>query len=471
MAHPKVVPDLYFLTSEGVWAANFNGVRKRFGSDRPAAEQAYRRFVAEWLVIGEAALHKQVPDSGYPTVLDALTRYLQHLQGKVSESQAKQVGIAMQVVSGLYGAEATDKFDQLSLQAVRESLKLSRDGRGVGRCAGQMVELLLRGPMRGTDLDATLRLAGFSDSMVSKTRTRLGVVRYREGSMWMARLPDGFTPPSTRPLSRGYINSTIRKIQTAWTWLVSQKFAPDGSDVALRSVRSLRAHQGGRETPRSVPVAPSVVEAILPHCSRIIRAMITVQQLTGMRPGEVCAMRPRDISRSPDCPIRVPVGDERFVPLAAQVVQDKTVWVYAPASHKTLWKERPRVIPLGPKAQEILLPFVDGRESDAYLFSPREAMEEYCERVGRRKKFGKSRKPGERYTSDSYRRAIERHARKAKVGFTPYQLRHALATFAANESDDPGVAQAMLGHSTPDTTAIYVQHLFRKAAGFAADNG
>lgn len=75
----------------------------------------------------------------------------------------------------------------------------------------------------------------------------------------------------------------------------------------------------------------------------IVADMIQIQLLTGCRPGEVCSMRPSEIDRSTD------------------------VWRYWPQSHKMEHKNRQRVILIGPKAQAILLPYLD-RSDDKFCF-------------------------------------------------------------------------------------------------------
>ena len=50
-----------------------------------------------------------------------------------------------------------------------------------------------------------------------------------------------------------------------------------------------------RETEPVKPVADRDVDAILPFLSPQTRAMVEVQRLTGMRPGEVVLMRGCDI--------------------------------------------------------------------------------------------------------------------------------------------------------------------------------
>lgn len=45
-----------------------------------------------------------------------------------------------------------------------------------------------------------------------------------------------------------------------------------------------------------LPVDEKHVAATLPHQSKVLQAMVKVQQLTGMRPGELVVMRPCDVS-------------------------------------------------------------------------------------------------------------------------------------------------------------------------------
>src|SRR4029077_10445827 len=103
-----------------------------------------------------------------------------------------------------------------------------------------------------------------------------------------------------------------------------------------------------RESEPVKPVPDAFVDAIKPHVSRQVWAMVELQRLTGMRPGEVCMMRSCDLDTS------------------------GRVWAYTPESHKTEHHGRERRIYLGPKAQEALRPWLRP-ELTAYLFSPTEA--------------------------------------------------------------------------------------------------
>ena len=203
--------------------------------------------------------------------------------------------------------------------------------------------------------------------------------------------------------------------------------------------------------------------------------MIRVQRLTGMRPCEVVIMRQCDIDKTDD------------------------IWVYEPYDHKNKWRGQKRRIPLGPKTQEILKPFLQ-REKGAYLFSPREAEAWHKEhrpvhgkanrktpiyppelRARQRAKLARrKRKPkrpkGERYTTDSYRRAIDyglKRAEKAGVQIPhwfPLQLRHTRATEIRR---DYGLdaAQVALGHARADVTEIYAEKNLEMAVRIARETG
>jgi integrase len=90
----------------------------------------------------------------------------------------------------------------------------------------------------------------------------------------------------------------------------------------------------------------------------------------------------------------------------------------------------------------------------------------------RRSKPGKF--PGERYTVDSYRRAVkfgikavnreaERNKTRAIPHWHPHQLRHSVATRLEREFNSD-VARAVLGHPSPVVTAPYSERDGAKAA-------
>ena len=89
-----------------------------------------------------------------------------------------------------------------------------------------------------------------------------------------------------------------------------------------------------READPVLPVDDKIVNQTLEHVPEVIGDMIRLQRLTGMRPQEVCMMRPMDIDRSED------------------------VWVYRPESHKTEHHDRDRIIFIGKQAQQVLLNYL-----------------------------------------------------------------------------------------------------------------
>jgi integrase len=162
--------------------------------------------------------------------------------------------------------------------------------------------------------------------------------------------------------------------------------------------------------------------------------------------------------------VGVPIRGGKVIKVSAVMEQDRLVWAYAPPMHKNRWRGKPRLIPIPPAAQTIVAPFLEGREPEAYLFSPLEASDAWRAAKKRKKKYGKGRRPGARYTSESYTRAIRVGSRRAGVPeWSAGMLRHA----AAQKADELGgrdAAASLLGHANPDTTSTYISDTFRKAA-------
>ena len=137
-------------------------------------------------------------------------------------------------------------------------------------------------------------------------------------------------------LSRGLINHRVSRIKRVFKWAVAEELIPPSVHHALQAVAGLRyGRTEAREAEPVRPVQHKWVEAVLPHLSPQVAAMIKVQLLTGMRPGEVVIMQACIINMTND------------------------IWIYEPHNHKNRWREKRRRIPLGPKTQELLKPFLD----------------------------------------------------------------------------------------------------------------
>ena len=185
--------------------------------------------------------------------------------------------------------------------------------------------------------------------------------------------------------------------------------------------------------------------------------MVRLQRLTGCRPAEVCILRPCDVDTSGD------------------------VWLYRPGSHKTEHHDRERVICVGPKAQDVLRPYLL-RPAESYCFCPQESEHKRLairhenrrvplscgNRPGTNRKRRPKRRAGERYTTDTYRRAIHRAVELANrerkeqgegeplPKWSPNRLRHTAAT-EIRKRFGLEAAQVTLGHATADVSQIYAE--------------
>lgn len=229
-------------------------------------------------------------------------------------------------------------------------------------------------------------------------------------------------------LSRRVVNGRINRIRRVFKWGVENELVPATILHALQAVSALRAGRSeARETGPVRPVPETSVSAILQLVTPQVRAMIELQQLTGMRPNEVTVMRPIDIDRT------------------------QRTWTYCPARHKTQHHGIERAIHLGPKAQAILKPYLK-RPAHAYLFSPKDAVKNLRDRLRlgnnppKKRRLHPKRVAGHRYTRRSYYSAIARACEKAGIEiWGPNRLRHSAATFLRKRYGIEA-ARVVLGH-------------------------
>lgn len=269
-----------------------------------------------------------------------------------------------------------------------------------------------------------------------------------------------------RDYARKYVNALVVLIRQAWRWASQRELVPDTVYQALKALPGLDGKSGVHDNPEVPPVPEAVVLRTLPLLFPEIRAMVELQLLTGMRPGEVVLLKPEDIDR------------QGLV--AANGVR---VWVYSPGKHKNRWRGKPRQVALGPQAQALLTPFLD-RPGDAYCFSPREIVARRWAELNRGRRRPSAREPGLHYTAESYGRnigrAIDKH-NKAEAdlarlagrppdpipAWTPRQIRKTVATAIG----DINISSCVLGHDKPDTTAIHYQNKLIVAAEWGSEAG
>jgi integrase len=300
-------------------------------------------------------------------------------------------------------------------------------------------------------------------------------------------------------LCRNVVNRRISQIRRIFRWAVEQELILPTVLYALQSVTGLqRGRTKARESEPVRPVPEAVVESTLAYLRPPVEGMVRLQLLTGMRPGEVVIMRACDLDMT------------------------GKVWLYRPGSdelygkHKTAWRGHQRIIAIGPRGQEIIKPFLK-TELQAFLFSPMDAIahlrfEQRARRKTKvqpsqenRKKKKPKRKPGNRYTVESYGRAVAAGCKRAflppeplaqvktetarqwKSRLTaeqkqdllrwrqehhwhPNQLRHTKATEIRREAG-LDAARVVLGHRSPQITETYAEMDVNKAAEVMARLG
>jgi integrase len=256
-------------------------------------------------------------------------------------------------------------------------------------------------------------------------------------------------------LARGTINGYVSVTKRMFKWAVSRELLPVETYQALATLDGVRAGRSAAKEPAPVgPVPESHIDAVKPYVSFQVWALVQLQLLTGSRSGELLGLRPVDLDCSAD------------------------VWTASLTEHKTAHRGKERVLCFGPEAQTILRPFLQDRRLDAYLFSPREAVQEQAAKAKTHRRLEQAATPrqtnrvvGERYTVASYRRAIGRACEKAGVpDWHPHQLRHNAGTRVRNEFG-LDFAQAVLGHSHAAITELYAEIDRGKAMEVAARIG
>jgi integrase len=277
--------------------------------------------------------------------------------------------------------------------------------------------------------------------------------------------------------TRKLINQRVGRVRRAFRWAASEELIPAGVHLALTTVSGLQAGRTeARETDPVQPVTQEDIRATVPYLRPAVRAMVLIQMMTGMRPGELCQLRPCDLDTS------------------------GAVWLYRPVQHKTRHRNKPRVVAIGPRSQALLAAFAPSDPSD-YFFSPRRVVEQlHAERSANRKTprypshvaFNSMRRtaipvqlPAARYTVTAYSRAVRRAVEKANTrrlrmagagNFDPIpawhsnQLRHAHGTAVRNRYGLEA-AQVALGHERADVTQVYAEKNVALAVTVATEMG
>jgi integrase len=239
----------------------------------------------------------------------------------------------------------------------------------------------------------------------------------------------------------GTCNQYAAVVVGMYAWAASEDLIAPEAHAALRVVLPLKP---GRCRARvNPPVRPATQEEVglvladLDARTPAVAAMVRVQRLCAMRPQEVCYLRPQDLRD-----------------------RDKPVWKYVvpPQANKKAHESRIRWVPVGPRAQAILRPFLEDCKPEAAVFRPRDY-------PGRRRS---KTWPG--YCPNSYCDAIRRSCARVGVSWHVNQLRHAGATTIRARAD-LDTARATLGHSDAATTSDYAEQDWSKVVALALEIG
>lgn len=272
-------------------------------------------------------------------------------------------------------------------------------------------------------------LAGVRRAARHKHAGRVTVVRTALGRLAVAsgrRTPATYTAADYRRLRDDLAREGLKAVSVRDYLAVIRRFLR--AVGVPRSVREDIADMGpppggyGAASEPVPPVPDEVLQKVLPHATAKCQAMLRLQRLTGMRPGEVTQLRAGEIDRTAD----------RDAP-----ADGPRCWLYQPRQHKKRHRGHARRVWIGPAAQAILTPWLEGKGPEDIVFP--------------------SRTGGGEYGPAGYCAAIHAACERAGVPrFNPNQVRHTTAT-ALELADPRGItaAQGVLGHDSPSMTRRY----------------
>lgn len=214
--------------------------------------------------------------------------------------------------------------------------------------------------------------------------------------------------------TRTYLNKLLHHLKRLAKWGEARGYFPAGTHASISTVDPLKKGKSkSREAPKVKPIAWDIVSQTLPELSETVAAMVKVQYLSGMRPGEIRKMRRGEIDDSRD------------------------IWLYVPLQHKTTHHGAELIKAIPKPAQDILRPFLEACEcEESFVFNSRR---------------------GCPYTTHGYITAIKRACERLGLPvWKPNQLRHSIATHV-REKHGIEASSLYLGHASTNMTEIYAE--------------
>lgn len=255
-----------------------------------------------------------------------------------------------------------------------------------------------------------------------------------------------------KPRTRRYVNDTVQRIVQMFSWAAVRELIPGDKPAALRELKPLRRGElcTTVDTPRRQAVDDQRVQAVLGHLRPPMRALVQFCRLTGCRPGEAAILRMADVED-----------------------RDKQVWRYTPDRHKNAWRGHAKHIPVGPRAQAVVLEALGGRGDNAFVFDPRLAVPDRPDNAATIKMRPRRPSPrvGDHYAVSSIRHAIMRACEKAGCpGWYTYLLRYKRSQ-EIRSSHGAEAAAVNLGDRSPEMLNHYAPAGWDKAAEAALATG
>jgi integrase len=242
----------------------------------------------------------------------------------------------------------------------------------------------------------------------------------------------------SRKLCRNVVNQRITKILRVVRWGTEEKrrLVPDQVAAVLLLLRPLQAFRtNAPERSQVVGVPPEHVEQAAAVANPVIAAMMRLQLLTGMRPGEVRGLRRR------------------------MIVQREGQWMAAfGLEHKMAYRKQSRNVPLGPHAMKLLQDWLKKCPTDdSFVFRP-------TQQKGSRGKL-------QQFTRYGYGDSIDWACKKAGVpSFAPNQIRHTVGE-QVRRSHGLEHVQALLGHKSRASSERYAPVVEEFAVQVARNRG
>jgi integrase len=268
------------------------------------------------------------------------------------------------VYTGVWGTrEAEDRYTVLAGQWVAEGRPAAPAGRNPKDAGpltiGELVQLYVVRHVMVYYRDAEGRASPESRNIIRAMQLLKRVVgnepaagftpaRMKE---WRMALSRGLhAEPGTlgsEGLCRNRINREGQRVRQLFAWAVEAELVPASVYYALLAVKPLaRGRWGVTESEPVQAVEDDQIARTLPFLTPVVRDMLLLQRLTGMRSGEICAMTTGQIDTS-----------------------DEGCWIYRPGRHKTAFRGHLREVPLVAAAQAILRPYLHPDDLEHPLFT------------------------------------------------------------------------------------------------------